>query len=739
MKEGIAGAGPHPISRLRFGWGRHMPIILQTEATECGLASLAMVASYYGYETDLAHLRSRFSISLKGAKLARLIEIASSLGLQARPVRLELEELDRLQVPCILHWNLNHFVVLKRVTAKKVVLVDPVIGERTLSIGEVSEHFTGVALELTPSATFKRVSAAPPFSFKDLTGRIVGLKGALSQIFGLALVLELFALLSPQFTQFILDQVLADGDHDLLTLLGVGFGLLILVQVAVTALRSWSVTCLGTKLNLAWTTNVFGHLMKLPEDYFQKRHLGDVVSRFGSVGAIQQTLTTRFVEVILDGLMAIATLAMILIYSPPLAVLTLGAFALYGVLRFWSYRTFREANMGSIVAAAKQQSQLLESIRGVQTIRLYNRGVDQTARYANKTTETLNRSVAIQRLNLLFSSLNALLFGMQRIAILWWGAYMALQGRLSAGMLMAFVAYSDQFTSRAAGLIDYGVELRMLRLQGERLADIVLTAPEKHVDSSYRGPAPEPSIELRRVSFRYAEGEAWVVKDYDLVIAAGESIAITGPSGCGKTTLAKLVLGLLEPEEGAIFIGGVDMKRLGKKAFREMAGAVMQEGQLFAGSIADNISFFDTEASQDRIERAARLAAIHTDVVGMPMGYDSLVGDMGSSLSGGQKQRLLLARALYREPKILVLDEATSHLDVGLEHLVNDAVKQMAMTRIVIAHRPETIASADRVIDFTANGTRERSRVAMAWDGATSSRDGVRTLGHGKAETGTAC
>ena len=240
----------------------------------------------------------------------------------------------------------------------------------------------------------------------------------------------------------------------------------------------------------------------------------------------------------------------------------------------------------------------------------------------------------------------------------------------------------------------------MLRLQGQRLADIVLTPPERYVETNYAGPAPEPSLEVRSLGFRYAVSEAWVIKDLGFRIAAGESVAIVGPSGAGKTTLGKLLLGLLEPQEGTIRIGGIDLRRLGKRVYREMVGAVLQDDTLLAGSIADNISFFDPEATPLRIEAAARLAHIHADIVAMPMGYHSLVGDMGSTLSGGQRQRLILARALYRRPKILLLDEATSHLDLAKEREVNAAIKRLKITRIVIAHRPETIASADRVIDL---------------------------------------
>ena len=263
---------------------------------------------------------------------------------------------------------------------------------------------------------------------------------------------------------------------------------------------------------------------------------------------------------------------------------------------------------------------------------------------------------------------------------------------------MAFVAYADQFSSRASGLVDYAIEIRLLRIQGERLADIVLTPTEAHAEGLYAGPQPEPSIRFENVSFRYAEGEEWILKDCSFEVAAGESVAIVGPSGCGKTTLVRLLLGLLDPQEGKITVGGIDLKHLGKNRYRTMVASVMQDDRLFAGSIADNIALFDESATPEAVEAAAKLAELHDDITAMPMGYHSLVGDMGSSLSGGQHQRLSLARALYRNPQILVLDEATSHLDIERERRIAATLQQLSMTRIVIAHRPETIASAKRVL-----------------------------------------
>lgn len=700
--------GPHEQpARLHFGHWRRLPIIRQVESAECGLACLAMIASYHGSFVDLAALRRQFSLSLKGVTVIRLMEMAHSLGLICRPVRLELEEISRLQTPSVLHWDFDHFVVLRQVRKHHIVLHDPAMGLRTIDLADFARHFTGVAVEFSKGPEFRRRQPPPPVSLRELAGSIHGLGRSLLQVFIMALLLELFALLTPLFMQTVVDQVLTGGDRDLLALLGVSFLLLLVIQTVVSALRTWTLVWLSTHFNHSWIGNVFRHLLSLPQDYFLKRHLGDIVSRFGAISTIQQTLTTQFVDVILDGLLAVLTLAMLFFYSPVLTVFTMAALLLYAILRLLYFQIYRESNLNQIVATARQQSSFMETVRGVQTLRLHNRGVMQTSRYLNATTEALNTSVAVQKLNLAFGSLHELVGGAQRIGVLWLGAWLALRGQFTAGALVAFVAYVDQFTGRSARLIDYLIQLRLLRLQAERLADIVLTPPEPFAEGSYVGPMPSPSIRFEHVSYRYADGEAWILANCNFEIAAGESVAIVGPSGCGKSTLIKLMLGLLDPLSGTIKVGGVDLKHLGKTRYRQMVGSVMQDDRLFAGSIADNISFFDNDAKPERIEAAARLADLHDDVVAMPMGYHSLVGDMGSSLSGGQQQRLFLARVFYRNPEILVLDEATSHLDVACERRISNALRKLKATWIVIAHRPESIRSAHRVLLMNAGVVRE--------------------------------
>lgn len=675
-----------------------------------------MICSAHGQHQDLADLRRRFPVSLKGATLAQLISHASSLGFSSRPLRLDLDELGDLQLPCILHWDLNHFVVLKKVSRGKAVILDPAVGERRLPLAEVSRHFTGVALELTPNAEFKSQAPAPRVSLRALTGRVLGLKRSLAQIFAVAVVLELFAILAPLFNQMVVDDVLTSGDHELLTVLVLGFGLLLIVQTAISLARSWMVIILGQTLSLQWMGNVFAHLVRLPVAFFEKRHLGDITSRFGAVGAIQRTLTTAAIEAVLDGLMAVAALIMMLVYAPKLAAVVLAAVALYGLLRWASYRPFRDAAAERLVIAAKENTHFLETLRAITPLKLFGREEERRARWQNLVVDVQNRDVRTAKMGMGFSTANTFIFGAENLIVLWLGAKMIMAGQMSGGagmtvgMLFAFIAYKGQFTGRVSALINYAVELKMLSLHAERLADIALEPPERDEISANELQHLAPSIELRDVSFRYGEGEHWILKNASFKIDAGESVAVTGPSGAGKTTLLKIALGLLNPTEGEVLFGGMPVRQLGVQNFRRQIGTVMQEDALLTGSLADNIAFFDVQPDQARIELCARQAQLHEDICRMPMGYQTLVGDLGSGLSGGQKQRLLLARALYKQPRILALDEATSHLDLANERAVTAALGQLSLTRLIIAHRPETIVGAQRVVQLRGGQVQELAR-----------------------------
>jgi ATP-binding cassette subfamily B protein RaxB len=689
------------LSRLSWGWRTPAQVVLQTEASECGLACLAMVAAHHGQHHLLRELRQRFPVSLQGMTLARMVDVARRMGFGARAVKLEIEDLAGLKLPCVLHWRFNHFVVLTRVDADGATVLDPAQGERRVGPEELSEAFTGVALELWPEPGFEPRAEAPAVGLRQLMGPVAGLRSSLLQILLLSLALEVFALTSPLVTQWVIDHVITAADTDLLTLLVLGFGLMMLMQQAVGLARSWMIMVLATSLSVQWRAHVFAHLLRLPTDYFERRLLGDVASRFGAVDALQKAITTDFVSAVLDGVMTAATLVMMFLYSPKLGLFSCATMALYAAGRWFWFRPLREATEAEIVHGARQQSHFLESVRGVKAIKLFGAQSRRQGSWLNLLVEQINAGLHTQKLNLLYEQLNALLFGVLNLVVLYVGARLVIDGHFTVGALMAFQSYKGQFEGRLGGLVNKWFEFRMLRLQGERLADIVFTPAEalpSDEDAFGDGRHWEGDIVLQGVRYRYGESDPEVLAGLDLVIARGESVAITGASGCGKTTLLHLLLGLLRPTDGTVRVGERVLDEAAAVAWREQVGCVMQDDVLFAGTLAENIAFFDPQPDMAWVEECARQAQIHDDIVAMPMRFNTLVGEMGSTLSGGQRQRVLLARALYKRPQVLVLDEATSHLDAACEQRVNAAIQAQRITRIVVAHRSETIASSDRVV-----------------------------------------
>jgi len=689
-----------------------MPILkslMQAEAAQCGHTCLAMVLDYHGHQMDALALQREYPTSMRGVTLATLIDDAHAAGLQCRALRIELEEVPQLETPCILHWDMDHFVVLAKASATEVVIHDPGTGVRRMRLRELSAHFTGVALELSPTTTFAKRKLDGGISLRHLVGQVRGLKRSAMQILSLSLVLQLFGLLTPFYMQWILDDVLVTRDKDLLWLISVGFVLSMLVTASIGWLRSWCLAYLSARVGMQWFGSILAHLLRLPMGYFQKRHLGDVVSRMESVHAIQNTLSSSFIEALLDGVMVVIALAIMATYSWKLLILSLVAVGLYLALRWATFPAIRRLSEQQLAAGAKQNTHLLESIRGIQALKLNGAESMRRATFDTLMADTANVGLDMQRFTLRFGFVNQMLFGIERVAVVALAAMLVIQGHMSAGMLVAYLSYKDMFTGGISRLIDTWISFRTLRVQAERLADIVLTEPETEavVDGQPLPSDPSLGLELRGVRYRFSDSDPQVIDDCSFTVAAGETIAVVGPSGCGKTTLMKLMLGLLRPQTGQVFVGGRDLADIDLRHYRRAIGAVMQDDQLFAGSIADNIAFGSEDLDMARIRDAAQAAAVHDDILRMPMQYQTLIGDMGAALSGGQKQRIILARALYKCPSILFLDEATSHLDVDSERAVNEAVKRLRLTKILIAHRPETIASADRVL-VMADGRIER-------------------------------
>lgn len=685
---------------LGFFTRSRVRLVRQTEIAECGLASLAMVANYHGLDIDLGTLRRRFAPSLRGAPLHSLIGLADKIGLTPRAVKLPLEELKNLHTPCVLHWDMNHYVVLERIKGDKALIHNPDGRSTSMPLDEVSKHFTGVALELRPSNDFEGGKHRERLKLSQLSRRMTGLKRAVAQVLVLTLVLQAYVLASPYYMQVAIDNALPALDLDLLAVLAIGFGLFTLINAGASLLRSFVLLVTGTTLGFTLASNVARRLFRLPVDWFEKRHTGDILSRFQSIGPIQTMLTQGAVAAIVDGLMTILTLALMFWYSPLLAAIAIVAFVLYAIVRAVSFPFEREAQEASIIMDGKEQSTLIETLHGMTTLRLFGRETLRHALWQTKLTDSVNADVRMARIGIWQGAANALIFGLENIFTIYLAISFVIEGSgFSVGMVFAYMAYKSQFIGKSAALIDTAIEFKMLGLHLERLSDIALSDEDKSFGESLdRETELKGRIELRDVFYRYAPSDPLVLEGVNLTVEQGDFVAITGPSGGGKSTLVKLLLGLVEPDSGEVLVDGLPLNRFGYKSFHSQIAAVLQEDSLFAGTLADNIALFDQSVDMERVMGAAVAASIDNDIEQMPMQFETLVGDMGSTLSGGQKQRVLLARALYRQPKILVMDEGTAHLDTEHERVVNDAISAMGITRIIIAHRKETIEAAERIL-----------------------------------------
>jgi ATP-binding cassette subfamily B protein RaxB len=691
------------VSVLSFGWSRRLPVVLQTEVAECGVACLAMILSFHGHHVDLDTLRRRHAVSLKGATLNDLSAIAGAVGLATRALRLELSELAKLRTPCILHWSLNHFVVLSRVQGKAITIHDPARGKRRVSLEEVSREFTGVALEVVPTKAFIRKNE-PSLGFGYLLGSLGDLGGTAATVILLSVCLEIVALLTPIGAQVIVDEVITSSDYDLLLVVAAGIALLLLIQLVVEVARGWTLAVVQTTISLHWSSSLFDQMMRLPLEYFAKRHVGDVISRFGSLAIVQKALTTDVILSLFDGVMSLGMLIMLFLYGGWLAGIALVSTCLNALFRVLGYRAYRQGSEEAIIHDARQQTHFIETLRGIASVKLLGLTDRRRAAWVNHFVDSLNAKFRLVRLDLLFGRANDLLTGADRLLLLVLGARMVIAGTMSLGMLVAFLAYRDQFATRVQNLIGTGFQLKMLSLQLTRLADIVRAEPEHEAGRALNVSAISSikflgeALRAENVSFRYGDNEPWVFRNISLDIPPGKCVAITGPSGCGKTTFLKILMSLTRPTEGVISCGGLNINALGSAAYRQRIAGVLQDDGLFAGSLAENICGFDNHPDPEWMTECADRAAILEDIRQMPMGFETLVGDMGSTLSGGQKQRVILARALYRRPAILFLDEATSHLDEETEAVVAEALRDLRITRVIVAHRPATIANADELI-----------------------------------------
>ena len=689
------------INLLDLRWQRRVPVIHQTETAECGLACLAMICGHFGKNIDLIYLRRKFNLSARGATLAGINGIAEQLGMATRALSLELDELRVLKTPCILHWDFSHFVVLVSVKRNRYVLHDPARGIRYISREEMSRYFTGVALEVWPGSEFQSETLQTRISLRSLINSIYGIKRTLAKIFCLSVVIEAINLLMPVGTQLVMDHAIPAGDRGLLTLISAALMFFILLKAATSTLRAWSSLVMSTLINVQWQSGLFDHLLRLPLAFFERRKLGDIQSRFDSLDTLRATFTTSVIGFIMDSIMVVGVCVMMLLYGGYLTWIVLCFTTIYIFIRLVTYGNYRQISEECLVREARAASYFMETLYGIATVKIHGMVGIRGAHWLNMKIDAINSGIKLTRMDLLFGGINTFVTACDQIVILWLGAGLVIDNQMTIGMFVAFSSFRGQFSERVASLTSFLLQLRIMSLHNERIADIALhEKEEKKPEIEIVADMGPISLETNGLSYRYDSQSAPIFSALSLSVAPGESVAITGASGAGKTTLMKVLCGLFEPDSGRVLINGIDIRQIGINNYHRMIACVMQDDRLFSGSIRENICGFAEEMDEEWMVECARASHIHDVIMNMPMGYETLIGELGEGLSGGQKQRIFIARALYRKPGILFMDEATSALDSESEHFVNVAIKNMNITRVIIAHRETTLRTVDRVISI---------------------------------------
>ncbi|MGI8430641.1 MAG: peptidase domain-containing ABC transporter [Solirubrobacteraceae bacterium] len=678
-----------------------VPVMLQQSPNECGAACLAMILNGLGRATSTEECRRRVGGGRDGASARALVDAARSLGAVPTAYALRTADLSGLTLPAIVHWEFDHFLVVERATARWVDVVDPAGGRRRIAAEEFSRGFTGVVVVVLagPSLDVDRSAASDSrWVFLRLAWRAPVARRLFIQLAVASLVLQLVALAPPFAILLVLDTVVPLSLDSVFTLGAVAIGALFLGQLAASLLRAGILLALDAHVDTPMSLSGFDHLLALPYEFFERRSSGDTVMRLMSTTTIRQVLGTQALGAILDGFVAIGYTVVLLIIDLRVGIVALVLALLQAAITGGSGRLLSVRVDRKLADQGRAQSFLVEAVNGMGTIKATGSESRALERFSGLFACQLRSSMRRAQAGAISDSVNSGLRLITPLVIILIAAQEVLDGRLSPGTMVALAIIGGLLVNGASSAAAAIAQLHLGRGMADRLIDLLRQEPEQ--ERGTLGPAPSlrGEIELRDVTVRYSPSAPPALSDINVRFAPGGKVAIVGPSGSGKSTLAKVVLGLLEPQDGEVLLDGADIENYELSSVRRQFGVVLQDSALFDASIHDNIALHVPDASRERVAEAAAKAHILEEIGALPMGFDTKISEGGRSLSGGQRQRLALARALMRDPRVLILDEATSHLDAVTEAAVDDVLSGLACTRIVIAHRLSTVRNADHIV-----------------------------------------
>lgn len=690
-----------------------VPMVMQVQLADCGVACLAMINGYYGGEYQLNEIRGVSELDANGVSLDRLVARAKEIGLDATGYQVEVDELVNIKLPCILHWAMNHYVVLTKISKKGYHINDPAIGKRVVSKEYFSKKFTGIALELKRSDDFKVNSEKKkPPSIWGLTGSLSQWKKEIFVILCFSLLLDLLGIIIPMQQMLSIDQAVGGNDKRLLWEMAASFALLAMLSGLISVIRSWTLTVFSTRLGLAMKNRFTTRLHEKPMDYFMRRNSADILNRSRSAESVEQTLSSGLVSAIFQSFSSVIMLSIMFYTSVLLTGVTLVSVAIEFLLVLVTRMKIMEGNRNIIALQSKADTTFLENVRAAMVIRIFGKEAQRVALWRTSVIDSQNGKLDMGKVSVISNELRGFTQQLENVLTIAIGCYLVMQQSLSFGTLFFYFSIKSSFVSRFAGVLGYVMQLFGMRVHAERLSDVLVDDEKSKREIAMRKAADKVlpkneegiTIEFKNVGFRYSETTPFLFRNLNAKIEPGSSVAITGPSGCGKTTLLRIMCGLIRPTEGAILINGVNIFSINPEEYSKNIGVVLQDDQPFATSIAENVSFYTAPMDMDRIVQCCKMTGIHDYITTLPMKYMTLCGEGVGFLSGGQRQRILIARALYHNPQLLLLDEATSALDLGTEKVVSDAIRGLKVTRLMVAHRKETIQTADSVYILTKNG-----------------------------------